>query len=121
MSSGNGKPKRKPGEAIVRLSHIPDAELIASLSRKYRVPAIDLGAFEIDPEVIGIVPAKLARMHRVVPVNRAGELLIVAMSDPSNIDAIDDLTVHTKLSIEIVVASEDAIAAALHRYYPRSG
>src|SRR6185369_1064174 len=85
----------------------------------YGVPSINLTEFEITPDVIQLIPSELAKRHQLIPVNRAGATLIVAMSDPANIYAIDDLKFRTGLNIEVVVASEVAIDDAIQRYYEK--
>ena len=99
---------------------IQEEDLTQFLSRQYGVPSINLDEFEIDPDVIELVPKDVAIRHKVVPVNRAGNSLIVAMADPSNIFAIDDLKFLTGYNIEVVVASEAAINQAITRYYEKS-
>jgi type IV pilus assembly protein PilB len=105
------------GHALVKVGAINEEDLTQFLSRQYGVPAINLGEFDIEPETIALVPKDVAARHRVVPVNRAGSSLIVAMSDPSNILALDDLKFVTGYNIEVVVASDPAVDAALERYY----
>jgi type IV pilus assembly protein PilB len=85
------------GFNLTKLGYIEESELTAFLSKQYGVPAINLSEFEIDPEVIKLVPLEVAEKHQVIPVNRAGASLIVAMADPSNIFAIDDLKFLTGL------------------------
>ena len=75
--------------------------------------AVNLADFEIDPDVIKLIPVEVSKKHQVIPVNRTGSSLIVAMSDPSNIYAIDDLKFLTGYNIEVVVASEVAIEEAI--------
>ncbi len=105
------------GYSLTKLGYIKESDLTQFLSKQYGVPPINLQDFEIDPEVIKLVPEEVARKHTVIPVNRAGAALIVAMSDPSNILAIDDLKFLTGYNIEIVVASEVAIEEALENHY----
>src|SRR3954468_7474043 len=105
------------GNSLVRVGAIGEEDLTQFLSRQYGVPAINLAEFELEPEVVALIPKDVATKHRVVPVNRAGPSLIVAMADPSNILAIDDLKFVTGYNIEVVVASEMAIATALEKYY----
>lgn len=107
----------KLGYHLTKLGFIEESQLTEFLSRQYGVPAINLNDFEIDPEVIKMIPKEVAQKHQVVPVNRAGASLIVAMSDPSNIYAIDDLKFLTGYNIEVVVASEAAITASIEKYY----
>jgi type IV pilus assembly protein PilB len=103
--------------SLAKLGILGERELTDFLSRQYGVPSISLGEFEIDVEVIELVPKEVAVKHTVLPVQRAGSTLIVAMSDPSNIYAIDDLKFLTGLNIEPVVTTDAAIEEAIHRYY----
>ncbi len=105
------------GYNLTKLGYIEENELTQFLSKQYGVPAINLSEFEIDQEVIRLVPREVAEKHQVIPVNRAGASLIVAMADPSNIFAIDDLKFLTGYNIEPVIASETAIMTAVDRYY----
>jgi type IV pilus assembly protein PilB len=105
------------GFNLTKLGYIEETELTAFLSKQYGVPSINLHDFEIDPEVIKLVPHEVAEKHQVIPVNRAGASLIVAMADPSNIFAIDDLKFLTGYNIEVVVASDGAIKEAIDKYY----
>jgi type IV pilus assembly protein PilB len=105
------------GNSLVRVGAIGEEDLTQFLSRQYGVPAINLAEFELEPDVVTLIPKDVANKHRVIPVNRAGPSLIVAMADPSNILAIDDLKFVTGYNIEVVVASEVAISAALEKYY----
>src|SRR5262249_58328998 len=85
------------------------------------VPAINLKDFEIDPEIVKLVKKDVAQKHLVIPVNRAGQSLIGAMSDPSNIYAVDDLKFTTGYNIEPVGASEPSIRKAIDRHYAENG
>jgi type IV pilus assembly protein PilB len=105
------------GFNLTKLGYIEESELTAFLSKQYGVPSINLSDFEIDPEVIKLVPLEVAEKHQVIPVNRAGASLIVAMADPSNIFAIDDLKFLTGYNIEVVVASDGAIKESIEKYY----
>ena len=105
------------GLELVRTGAVGEEDLAQFLSKYYGVAAINLGEFELEPDVIAAIPRDVAHKHRVIPVSRDGNALIVAMSDPSNIVAIDDLKFMTGFNIEVVVASEAAINEALGRYY----
>ncbi|HEX8952398.1 MAG TPA: type IV-A pilus assembly ATPase PilB [Polyangia bacterium] len=107
------------GYSLTKLGILDETELTSFLSKQYGVPSINLSDFEISPDVLQLVPAELAKRHQLLPVNRAGATLIVAMSDPSNIYAIDDLKFRTGLNIEVVVASEVAIDESITRYYEK--
>lgn len=103
--------------SLAKLGILGEKELTEFLARQYGVPSISLSEFEIDLEVIELVPKEVAVKHTVLPVQRAGSTLIVAMSDPSNIYAIDDLKFLTGLNIEPVVTTDAAIEEAITRYY----
>lgn len=105
------------GFNLTKLGYIEETELTSFLSRQYGVPSINLSDFDIDADVIKMVPREVAVKHQVIPVNRAGATLIVAMADPSNIFAVDDLKFSTSYNIEVVVASDGAIRDAIAKYY----
>jgi type IV pilus assembly protein PilB len=109
------------GSLLVRSGAIAEHDLTSFLSKQYGVPAISLKDFDIDEEVLKLVPRSTAEKHQVVPVNRAGASLIVAMSDPSNIFAIDDIKFLTGYNVEVVVASEQALKEAIEKYYADKG
>src|SRR5438105_9506096 len=109
------------GSLLVKQGAIAEQDLTNFLSKQYGVPAINLKDFDIDAEVIKLIPKATAEKHQIIPVNRAGSSLIIAMSDPSNIFAIDDIKFLTGYNIEVVVASEQAIKEALDRYYAEKG
>ncbi len=111
----------KLGYHLTKLGFIEETQLTEFLSKQYGVPAINLSEFEIDADVIKLIPKEVAEKHQVVPVNRAGASLIVAMSDPSNIFAIDDIKFLTGYNIEVVVAAEAAIHTAIQKYYHNVG
>ncbi len=109
------------GSLLVRHGAIAEHDLTSFLSKQYGVPAISLKDFDIDDEVLKLIPKGTAEKHQVVPVNRAGSSLIVAMSDPSNIFAVDDIKFLTGYNVEVVVASEQAIKEAIEKYYSEKG
>ncbi len=115
---------RKSGQklsyTLTKLGLVGERDLTSFLSRHYGVPSINLEEFEIDDIVLKLIPRDLAQQHQVLPVNRAGSTLIVAMSDPSNLHAVDDIKFHTGYNVEVVVSSEDAIRDAIERYYDQS-
>ena len=109
------------GSLLVKHGAIAENDLTQFLSKQYGVPAISLKDFDIDEDVLKLVPRVTAEKHQCLPVNRAGSSLIVAMSDPSNIFAIDDLKFLTGYNVEVVVASEIAIKESIERYYAEKG
>jgi len=108
------------GAALVRLEYIQETDLASFLSKHYGVPSINLAEFDVDPAVIELIPSEVAQKYQLVQVNRAGSTLIVAMSDPSNIFAIDDIKFMTGYNVEVVVAAEAAIKSAIDQYYDQS-
>jgi type IV pilus assembly protein PilB len=105
------------GYTLARLGFISDGEITNFLSSQYRLPAINLDEYEIDVEVVKLVTKEVCEKHRIIPVSRVGSSLIVAMSDPTNLNAIDDIKFLSGYNVEPVVASETAIQAAIERYY----
>src|SRR5919112_6758292 len=111
----------KLGFNLVKLGHVRDEEITALLSKQYGVPSIALGQFEIDPAVIKLVPADTAQKYQIVPLSRSGATLTIAMTDPTNVFAMDDIKFMTGYNVEPVVASETAVAEAIARYYKSAG
>ncbi len=105
------------GYNLTKLGYLAESDLTDFLSQQYGVPSINLGDFEIDPAVIRLIPREVAEKHQVVAVSRAASSLIVAMADPSNIFAVDDIKFLTGYNVEVVVSSESAIKEAIEFYY----
>ena len=108
------------GASLTKLGYLKEEDLAAFLSRQYGVPSINLNEFEIDESVIKLIPAGVVQKYQLIPVNRAGSTLIVAMADPSNIFAIDDIKFMTGYNVEVVVTSEASIKTAIDKYYDQS-
>jgi type IV pilus assembly protein PilB len=105
------------GYALAKMGIISDREVTDFLSQQYRVETINLDEFEIDEDVIKLVPKDVCLRHGLIPVSRAGSSLIVAMSDPSNLHAIDDIKFLTGYNVEPVVAPLASIEETIARYY----
>ncbi|MBK8994317.1 MAG: type IV-A pilus assembly ATPase PilB [Myxococcales bacterium] len=105
------------GYTLQKLGFISDGEITNFLSAQYRLPAINLDEYEIDNEIIKLVSRDVCEKHKIIPVSRSGQSLIVAMADPTNLHAIDDIKFLTNYNVEPVVASETAVANAIERYY----
>ena len=97
------------GHELSKLGYIEESDLTSFLSKQYGVPSVILADFEVSPEVLKILPKEVVTRHQVVPINKSGSVLMIAMADPSNIYAIDDIKFITNLQVEVVVASEQAI------------
>jgi type IV pilus assembly protein PilB len=107
----------KLGSVLVRQGSISEEQLIGFLSRQYGIPSITLLNLDVDPETLRLVPAHIAKKYEVLPVKRIGGTLTLAMSDPTNVFALDDIAFMTNLQILPVVAPQAAIRKALDRAY----
>ena len=110
----------KLGFNLVKLGFVKDEEITALLSKQYGVPSIALGAFEIDPAIVKLLPGETAQKYQVVPLSRAGATLTIAMTDPTNVFAMDDIRFMTGYNVEPVVASEIAVVDAIQKYYGKA-
>jgi hypothetical protein len=110
-------PARPGEESQTKTRSLDEDDQAIALSQRFGVPSINLKHFEVDLQVVKLVPRELAVKLKTLPVHRSGNSLIVAMSDPSNAEAMADLKILTGYEIEPVVAPEAAIAAAISRYY----
>jgi type IV pilus assembly protein PilB len=107
----------KLGFNLVKLSFVRDEEITALLSKQYGVPSINLAQFEIDTGIIKLIPAETAHKYQIIPLSRSGATLTIAMTDPTNVFAMDDIKFMTGYNVEPVVASETAVLEAINRYY----
>src|SRR5712691_4859425 len=107
----------KLGYNLVKMGFVKDEQITALLSKQYGVPAINLAQFKIDPTIVKLVPTETARKYQMIPLSRAGSTLTIAMTDPTNVFAMDDIKFMTGFNVEPVVASETAIAEAISKFY----
>jgi type IV pilus assembly protein PilB len=105
------------GSILVKLGFVQEDKLMTFLSKQYGVPYVDLNKFEINPAVIKHIPTDVAQKYRIMPINRTGSTITIAMVDPSNIFAIDDIKFMTGYNVEAVVATEGAIIDSIKKYY----
>jgi type IV pilus assembly protein PilB len=110
----------KLGEILQKHGFVNEEDIIECLSHQFGVPSINLRHFEVDEAIARLIPVDLSRKYTVIPVNKTGATLTVAMADPSNIFAMDEITFMTGYRVEPVVASEEAIREAIDRYYGSS-
>jgi type IV pilus assembly protein PilB len=106
------------GHNLVKMGFVRDEEITALLSKQYGVPSINLSQFEIDQTVVKLISAETAGRYQIIPLSRAGATLTIAMTDPTNVFAMDDIKFMTGYNVEPVVASETAILEAIEKYYP---
>ncbi len=107
----------KLGSCLTKMGFITDDDITGVLSRQYGVPSINLKYYEIDPNVIKLIPQDTALRYQVIPLSRVGSVLTIAMTDPTNVFAMDDIKFMTGFNVEPVVASESAIGEAITRFY----
>jgi len=107
----------KLGETLIKLGFVSEEDITECLSQQFGVPSINLAHFEIDPSVIKLIPADVARKYNILPVNKTGATITIAMADPTNVFAMDDIKFMTGYNVEPVVASELGIKAAIDNYY----
>src|SRR3981189_3559199 len=108
----------KLGYSLVKMGFVKDEQITTLLSKQYGVPSINLAQFKIDPTIVKLVPTETARKYQVIPLSRSGSTLTIAMTDPTNVFAMDDIKFMTGYTVEPVVASETAITDAVEKYYP---
>jgi type IV pilus assembly protein PilB len=108
----------KLGYNLVKMGFVKDEQITTLLSKQYGVPSINLAQFKIDPTIVKLVPTETARKYQIIPLSRSGSTLTIAMTDPTNVFAMDDIKFMTGYTVEPVVASEIAITDAVEKYYP---
>ena len=108
------------GSILVRLGYIEENTLLEFLSKQYGIKSLDLNKVEIDSTIIKLIPTEVVQKYTVIPVRRVGSVLTIAMLDPSNIFAIDDIKFMTGYDVDVVVATETAIKATMAKYYDTS-
>jgi type IV pilus assembly protein PilB len=109
---------RRLGSTLVKMGYVPEEKLLQFLAQQYRVPAVDLKMYQnVDPAIIKHVPLELVKKHMVLPLRRVGATLTVAMLDPTNMLALDDLKFRTNYTIAPVIAAETSLVETIKKYY----
>jgi len=114
------KTKERIGTVLVKAGFIKEQELLAFLGRQFNIPAVDLSKYEINPEVVRLLPEEMVHKHMALPINRVGAKLIVAVADPSNMAIIDAIGFKTGYAVELVLASEKDITTAINKHFDQS-
>ncbi|MFL6300666.1 MAG: type IV-A pilus assembly ATPase PilB [Terriglobales bacterium] len=117
MKAQKDAPNSRLGSILVKLGFLSDEDVTNFLSRQYGVPAINLSFFEIDSAVVKLIPHDTAKRYQILPLSRVGASLTIAMVDPTNVFAMDDIKFMTGFNIEPVVASETAIMEGIEKAY----
>jgi type IV pilus assembly protein PilB len=114
------KTKERVGTVLVKSGFIKEPELLAFLGRQFNVPVVELGKYEINAEVVRLLPEEMVQKHLALPINRIGAKLIVAVADPSNMAIIDAIGFKTGYAVELVLASEKDITSAINKFFDQS-
>ena len=105
------------GANLIKLGYLNEEKLVAFLSRQFNVPAITLSEYKIDTSVLKLIPYEIARKYLIMPVARVGATLTIAMADPTNVFAIDDVKFMTGYNVEVVVSGETSILNTISQHY----
>lgn len=105
------------GEILVQLGFVKEEDIAQALTAQYGFPYLPLGNYEINSEVIDIIPARVARQYFIVPIDKIGNNLTVAMSNPLNVQAIEDVELLTGCSVQVFVATSSDIRQTIEKYY----
>jgi type IV pilus assembly protein PilB len=112
--------KHRLGYVLVKLGLVQELEITKLLARQYRMPAVDLSRFEVDPKLVKLIPGDLATKHVVLPLKREGRTLTVAMADPTDHGLLEDLKFITRYDLFPVVAGEYTLRALIEKHYESS-
>src|SRR5687768_11030408 len=105
------------GYSLVKLGYVQETDITKMLARQFRMPAVDLSRFEVDPRIAKLIPADLATKHLVLPLKRDGRTLTVALADPTNLGVLDDLKFITRYDIFPVLAGEYTLRTVIEKHY----
>ena len=108
------------GYNLVKMGLVTDDMITAVLSRQYGIPSVNLDLFQIDDSVLRLIPQEAAQKYSVIPLSRVGATLTLAMADPTNVFAMDDIKFMTGLNVEPVVVAEVSIQQSIAKYYGTS-
>jgi len=109
------------GSILIRLGFIDEVKLLDFLSRQYGLPSVDLSTTNIDPDVVKLLPLELVKKYHIIPIKRRGATLCIAMIDPSDVFAIDDIKFMTGYNIEPVIATESSVHETIQQFYGKEG
>jgi type IV pilus assembly protein PilB len=112
--------KHRLGYVLVKLGLVQELEITKLLARQYRMPAVDLSRFEVDPKLVKLIPGDLASKHVVLPLKREGRTLTIAMADPTDHGLLEDLKFITRYDLFPVIAGEYTLRALIERHYESS-
>ena len=105
------------GETLVELGYVKEDDIAQSLTAQYGFPFLTLKNYDVSPEITGIIPSKLARQYLLVPIDKIGSNLTLAMSNPLNMQAISDVELLSGCSVQAFVSTSSDIKMAIDKYY----
>lgn len=105
------------GQILIQLSYVTDEQIAQALTTQYGFPYIPVGGYDIDPAMIALIPESVARQYWLVPLDRIGQTLTIAMADPLNQKAIEDIEYLTKCEVQVFIATLSDVRQAIERYY----
>jgi type IV pilus assembly protein PilB len=114
------KSRERIGSILVKAGTIKEPELLSFLGRQFNIPVVDLTKYEINPEVVRLLPEDMVQKNMALPINRVGAKLIVAVADPSNMAILDAIGFKTGYAVELVLASEKEITNAINKFFDQS-
>ena len=113
------EPDQRLGDALLQMGVITEQQLIEVLEFQLGIPHVSLYRYPIDTQILNLIPKEVVKRSMMVPLKKEGNRLFVAMSDPMDYYAIDDLRLSTGFQIEVAIATKDDILRAINRYYER--
>src|SRR4030066_2251472 len=114
------KTKGRIGSILVKTGFIKEPELLSFLGRQFNIPVVELSKYEINPEVVRLLPEDMVQKNLALPINRGGAKLIVAVADPSNMAILDAIGFKTGDAGELGLASEKEITSAINKFFDQS-
>lgn len=105
------------GEILVELGYAKEEDIAQALTAQYGFPYLPLSNYEIDSEIVRIVPARVARQYLLIPIDKIGSNLTLAMSNPLNVQAIEDVEMLCGCSVQTFVSTSTDIKKAIEKYY----
>ncbi|MBU1124551.1 MAG: hypothetical protein KKC84_00825 [Candidatus Omnitrophica bacterium] len=109
------------GEVLVDLGFAKEEDIAQALTAQYGFPYLPLGNYDINPEVIGLIPGRVARQYMLVPIDKIGTNMTIAMSNPLNVQAIEDVELLSGCNVQTFVATSSDIRTAIEKYYKEQG
>lgn len=104
-------------EVLVRMGYLTEIDRVQALAELFNVPFMNLTEIVVTPEILRLIPQALARRHKLIPLFRRGDAIAVAMVDPLNVIAMDEITMHTGLPVQSVISPDDQVASAIEKFY----